>query len=125
MNIEDMYKLTNTPVDDEVSQTVINNFNNGKIMYSERMNSVFDGILFDLTNEMKEKIESLKKEGVEVIHVLKWQSVFGEEIDYIINDEMFEEDGVLYCFALCTNSYVEEMGEIGIKSINGGFTRVS
>lgn len=77
---------------------------------------------------MQAKVKELENKGLKVIHILKWHAVYGTEIDYILDDEekeIYNENGTVFCLALCSNPMCEEMGEIGIRYANGGFTRVS
>ena len=127
MDIRTLYEKTNADMDEEVVISVIEKAERGELMYSERMDQFFQGILFDLTKEMQAKVKELKTKGLKVIHILKWHAVYGTEIDYILDDEeeIYNENGTVFCLALCSNPMCEEMGEIGIRYANGGFTRVS
>ena len=127
MDIRTLYEKTNADMDEEVVISVIEKAERGEVMYSERMDQFFQGILFDLTEEMQAKVKELETKGLKVIHILKWHAVYGTEIDYILDDEeeIYNENGTVFCLALCSNPMCEEMGEIGIRYANGGFTRVS
>ena len=119
---------------DEYVSGVLKKLRNGEIMRSERMDALFQGILYTLTDDEKQKVKAIEKRyDVKVIHILHTHMEYGDEYAYVIapadeDDLAFQlqdvlTDGSIGTYAVVTNTFCTELGSIGIKAMNGGFTR--
>lgn len=122
---------------------VVKDFEEGKINYSLRQNSIFDGILYWTDNDQKiaNAIASFEQRtGSLVYHAQLTRFEFGlcltmlyvskhkHEWKYDLQDiKMEDSDGIMGVYAYAYNLDMPEfsdLGLVGIKRINGGITRV-
>lgn len=110
----------------------------GKLYYSERFNSVMDGILYWVSNhpEWEEQIKELEKEyGILVYHAYLYYASYGTVLDclYVSSDpDCFDitlEDckrGIARIYAInLTNPDFSEFGEGMYKPRNGGISKTA
>lgn len=138
MLLETLYKKSGFPLNDSIIKGVLDNYKNGIVMMSERMNKVFEGILYELDDEVKGIIEEVEasSENTQVCHVIKMHMEYGTEYTLILCPENEDEIKSLaasdttpieggYCiFAKVVNPHCGEFGDVGIIAKNGGFARV-
>lgn len=108
-----------------------------KIYYSERINKLYDGILYWLENK-KEFVETVKKienkYNIYVYHCILNHTEFGDWLSmlYVSNTpESWEDEkselklGTPYAFVYTFDELSSEFGPIEIAGVNGGLTRLS
>lgn len=120
----------------EVLKEVKENYKEGRIAVSERINKVFNAVLRDTTEEEKKIIEDYeKRSGNKVYHAIKSYTEFGEILDLIIVSkyeeeweyEFDEENGNYYVMSMAMNLTHEdfsEMGTIVVRKAMGGLERI-
>lgn len=115
---------------------------NNRVYYSERQNKIFDGILYEVNQnpEFKRIIKEFEeKKNAIVYHAQLTRFEFGlclsllfvsedeEEWEFEIEELTPDENKIMYPIAYCINldnPDFSEYGTIGIKSLNGGISRV-
>ena len=116
-----------------VMPQVIQNFENDKLMYSERLNQYFKAILYYVEDEeLLEKIHQFEKAyDVIVYHVQLTHMEFGDAYSmlYVSNNqnEWSEDRNDLrnnQCLANVWCGDFEEIGFIGVEASMGGVARV-
>lgn len=112
---------------------VIQRFEEGQLFRSETM-----GILFDATDEQMEEVKRLEADGNVVWHIIFGTYILGgsDKVDmeaYLLvtdedPDELYMEGStVAYAFAYVKNltwDDCSEYGEVCVKQVHGGLTRV-
>ena len=113
---------------------VLERLQKGEVMRSERVNKVFQGILYNLTAEEKEKVVEIEKQyDAKVVHILHTHMEYGDEYTYVLAPTDEEDlayqlddilpDGSVRAYAVVSNDFCTESGSIGIKTVNGGFAQ--
>ena len=113
---------------------VLERLQKGEVMRSERVNKAFQGILYNLIAPEKEKVAEIEKQyNAKVIHILHTHMEYGDEYAYVLAPTDEEDlayqlddilpDGSVRAYAVVSNDFCTEYGSIGIKTVNGGFTR--
>lgn len=118
----------------KLDKSVIKEFlQDGKIFYSERQNSIFQAVLYYVSDDeqLAKKVKEFEEEyNALVYHVQLTYTTYGkmysflyvsksqDEWDYDIND--LEND---CCYAFVWNNEIEDIGLIGVKSAMGGIVR--
>lgn len=110
----------------------------GKLFYSERMNEVFDGILYWVSNhpEWEEQIKNLEEEyGVLVYHAYLYHASYGTVLDCLYvsaNPDCFEDtledskDGIASIYTInLTIPDFSEFGSGAYKPLNGGISKTA
>lgn len=114
---------------------VLERLQKGEIMRSERVNKVFQGILYTLSEDEKKRVQEIEKEyDVKIVHILHTHMEYGddeyayvlaptdeEDLTYQLDDIL--PDGSVRAYAVVSNDFCTESGSIGIKTVNSGFTR--
>lgn len=119
---------------DEYISGVLNKIKSGEVMRSERINKVFQGILYTLSADEKKKIAEIESQyDVKIVHILHTHMEYGDEYAYVVAPNSEEDlvyqledalpDGSIRAYAVVSNTYCTEYGSIGIRAINGGFTK--
>ena len=129
---EGLKRLNKLEVLDEVKE----NYKEGRIAVSERLNKIFNAVLRDTTEEEKKIIEDYeKRSGNKVYHAIKTYTEFGEILDLLIVSnyeedweyEFDEEDENYYVMSMAmnlTNEDFSEMGSIVVRKAMGGLERI-
>ena len=107
------------------------------IYYSERVNIIYNGILYWLSNEQK-YVDAVKeiegKYNIYVYHCILTHTEFGDWLDLLFvsdtPDNWASEKSKLMIgfpesYTYDFSRFCSEFGDIKIKGINGGLTRVS
>lgn len=118
-----------------VSSNVIKDFKNGTLYYSERQNSVFDGILYWLKKE-QEFVDIVKefesKYDAIVYHAQLTHTEFGPLLSLLYVDKTQDEwtkdkedikNGQTIAYVVNTRYDEKEFGYIGVAPRNGGISR--
>ena len=119
----------------KMMEEVINNFiNEGKVYYSERLDSRFNAILYWVSNnkELDKKIHKFEKDtGALVYHVQLLHTSIGDMYSFLYvsnNPEEWKMDNEDLkqgqCYVYVWNGDIEEYGTIGIKPSLGGVVRL-
>lgn len=122
----------------EVHSNVLNEFKqDGTVYYSERINKVYNGILYWVDNEQKyadavKEIEN--KYHIFVYHFILNHTEFGEWLSMLYvsckpeewEDEKSElKSGTPFAYVYTFDELSSEFGPIEIAGVNGGLTRLS
>lgn len=110
----------------------------GKLYYSERLNGVFDGILYWVSNhpEWEKQIKDLEEEyGILVYHAYLYHASYGTVLDclYVSSDpDCFEDtledckEGIARIYAInLTEPDFSEFGSGAYKPRNGGISKTA
>ena len=121
-----------------VHPNILNEFNkNDKIYYSERINRVFNGVLYWLDNkpEFVDAVKKIKdKYNIFVYHCILSHTEFGDWLDLLyVSDNLdnWENEksklmiGLPRVYTYDFSQYGSEFGDIEIAGINGGLTRLN
>jgi hypothetical protein len=119
-----------------VSQSVIRDFKDGVIFYSERQSKVFDGILYWISNEdsFVNIVDTFEKEhNALVYHAQLSHTEFGDmlsllyvsknEKEWKLDLEDLEQSKAIAYVVNIDAGDLSEFGTIGISPKNGGVTR--
>ena len=109
----------------------------GTIYYSERINKIYDGILYWLNNEQR-YVDAVKeiedKYNIYVYHCILNHTEFGDWLNMLfVSAEQEEwsderrslEKGLIKVYVYDFSEYGSEFGDIQIRGINGGLSRVN
>ena len=109
----------------------------GTVYYSERVNKVYDGILYWLNNKSK-YVEAVKeienKYNIFIYHAILNHTEYGPWLSMLYvssepeewEDEKSElKSGIPYAYVYTSDELSSEFGPIEIAGINGGLTRLS
>lgn len=108
-----------------------------KIYYSERINKIYDGVLYWLDNrtEFVEAVKEIEnKYNIYVYHVILSHTEFGDWLNLLyISDEPDKWEierlelkiGMPFVYVHDFSEYGSEFGTIEIAGVNGGLTRVN
>lgn len=121
-----------------VHPNILNEFNqNDKLYYSERINRVFNGVLYWLDNkpEFVDAVKQIKdKYNIFVYHCILSHTEFGDWLDLLyVSDNLdnWENEksklmiGLPRVYTYDFSQYGSEFGDIEIAGINGGLTRLN
>lgn len=123
-----------------ITEQAIEEFRNGKLNKSERLDGVFRGILYWLTEEEQKHVTEFEEEhGCLVYHVILTHTKFGDWYTYLYVTRAKEEwvfdwedlspidrEEEAYVMAyVYTGDYNSEFGSVGIEPVNGGVDRVA
>lgn len=147
MEKEELYKLQKQEATErlqilqqvyKVHPNVLKEYNEEeKIYYSERINKLYDGVLYWLKNK-SEFVEAVKeaenKYNIYVYHVILNHTEYGPWLSMLYvsskpeewEDEKSElKSGMPYAYVYTFDELSSEFGPIKIVGINGGLTRLS
>lgn len=123
-----------------ITEQAIEEFRNGKLNKSERLEGTFRGILYWLTDEEQAQVTAFENEhGCLVYHVILTHTKYGDWYTYLyVGKEKSEweydwedlapldDDREAYVMAYVnTGDYNSEFGTVGIEAVNGGVDRVA
>lgn len=119
-----------------VLKDVVDGFDNGILYYSERMSSMFNAVLYWMSNkpEIEAKIKEVEEEyGIYVYHVQHSHTTFGDIWSFMYVSKYEEEwemdrtdllDGFPIVYVWNETCRFGEFGSIQIRSSQGGIERI-